>query len=92
MKNFSEDINVHSVENGEDALKYLRKKNDFSQEAKPSEINFQDWISLFEIFSGVSEKQQSIVKGSFANQLKQQENIEKVNRTRVAKNWRKYKH
>lgn len=70
----------------------LAKKNGFSPEAKPSEVDFQDWVSLFEIFSGVSEKQQSIVKGSFAKQLKQQENIEKVNRTRVDKNWRKYKH
>lgn len=64
----------------------------FSPEAKPSEIDFQNWIRLFENFSKVPEKQQSIVKGSFSKQLKQQENIEKVNRTRVDKDWRRYKH
>ena len=69
----------------------LAKEHGFSPEAKPSELNFQDWISLFEAFLGMPEKQQLIVKGSFSKQLKQQESIEKVNRTRVDKNWRNYK-
>lgn len=70
----------------------LAKEHGFSSEAKPSEIDFQNWINLFDIFSKASEKQQSVVKGSFSKQLKQQENIEKVNRTRVDKDWRKYRH
>lgn len=68
----------------------LATKQGFSHEAKPSDLNFQNWISLFEAFSRMTPKQQLIVKGSFSNQLKQQENIEKINRTRVDKNWRKH--
>lgn len=70
----------------------LAEEYGFSPGAKPSEIDFQNWIRLFENFLKVPEKQQSIVKGSFFKQLKQQENIEKVNRTRVDIDWRKYKH
>ena len=70
----------------------LAKEHGFSPEAKPSEIDFQNWINLFDNFLKVSEKQQSVVKGSFSKQLKQQENIEKVNRTRIDKDWRKYRH
>jgi 23S rRNA (adenine-N6)-dimethyltransferase len=57
---------------------------------KPSELNFEDWISLFELFLNAPEKQQNIVKDSFAQQLKKQESVEKINRTRIDKNWRKY--
>jgi len=69
----------------------LTKKYGFSHKAKPSELNFQDWTSLFENFSRLPNEKQLIVKGSFSKQLKQQENIEKVNRTRVDKNWLKHK-
>jgi len=57
---------------------------------KPSELNFEDWVDLFELFLEQPQHQQNMVRDSFARQLKQQENIEKVNRTRVDKNWRKY--
>lgn len=76
---------------GKQNILTLAKKQGFSSEVKPSELNFRDWISLFKAFSGTSPRQQLIVKGSFSKQLKQQENIEKVNRTRVDKNWRKYR-
>ncbi len=57
---------------------------------KPSELNFADWIDLFELFLTQPLHQQNIVMGSFSKQLKQQESIEKINRTRVDKNWRKF--
>lgn len=69
----------------------LAKEYSFSHKAKPSKLNFQDWISLFESFTRLSNEKQFIVKRSFHKQLKQQENIEKVNRTRVDKNWLKHK-
>lgn len=69
----------------------LAKKCGFSHKTKPSEINFQNWISLFESFSKIPKKQHLVVEGSFSKQLGQQENIEKINRTRVDKNWLKYK-
>lgn len=59
--------------------------------SKPSELDFEGWLNLFETFLKRPEKQQSIVKGSFDKQLKQQESIEKVNRTRTDKNWRKHR-
>lgn len=59
--------------------------------SKPSELDFEDWIDLFEMFLKLPEKQQSIVKGSFNMQLKQQENIEKINRTRVDEGWKKFR-
>jgi len=58
--------------------------------SKASEINFEDWISLFESFLVQPQRLQNFVKDSFTKQLKQQENIEKINRTRVDKNWRNY--
>ena len=62
-----------------------------STNSKPSEINYDEWISLFELFLSQPERRQSIVKGVFAKQLKDQENLEKINRTRVDQNWRKYR-
>ena len=59
--------------------------------SKPSELNFEEWISLFELFLTQPERQQNLVKGTFAKQLKDQENLEKINRTRVDQNWRKYR-
>ena len=58
---------------------------------KPSELNFEDWVSLFESFLVQPQRQQDLVKDSFTKHLKQQENIEKINRTRVDKDWRKYR-
>ncbi len=58
--------------------------------SKPSELNFDDWVNLFELFLTQPQHLQIAVRDSFSKQSKQQENIEKVNRTRVDKNWRKY--
>lgn len=57
---------------------------------KPSELNFDDWIDLFELFLKQPQHKQNIVRDSFSKQLRQQENLEKINRTRVDKDWRKY--
>jgi len=69
----------------------LGKEAGFSPNFKPSELNFRDWIDLFNLFLKMPEKQQNIVRSSFLKQLKQQENIEKINRTRVDKSWKKYR-
>ena len=58
---------------------------------KPSELSFDEWINLFELFLTQPQHQQNIVRDSFSKQLKQQENIEKINRTRVDKDWKKYR-
>jgi len=76
---------------GKQNVIHLAKESGFPSNSKPSELNFKDWISLFNVFLNTAEKQQNIVKDSFAKQLKQQENIEKINRTRVDRSWRKYR-
>jgi len=70
----------------------LAEKVGFSPNAKPSELDLEDWISLFGLFIDLPDKQQNIVRGSFAKQLEQQKDIEKINRTRIDKNWRNYRH
>ena len=57
---------------------------------KPSELDFKEWVSLFDLFLRQSDRQQNLVGDSFSKQLKQQESLEKINRTRVDKNWRKF--
>jgi len=57
---------------------------------KPSELDFKEWVSLFDLFLRQSDRQQNLVRDSFSKQLKQQESLEKINRTRVDKNWRKF--
>lgn len=59
--------------------------------SKPSELNFEDWLNLFETFLKIPEIKQLIVKDSFSKQLEQQENIEKINRTRTDKNWKQFR-
>ena len=80
--------------------KVLRKQNiiqvaretGFFPTSKPSELSFANWLDLFSLFLKSPVNQQNLVGDSFAKQLKQQENIEKIHRTRVDKNWRKYSH
>lgn len=69
----------------------LAKKIGFSPSSKPSELNFEDWVNLFDTFLNMPEKHQDIVRDSFAKQLKQEKDIKKINRTRVDKNWRKFR-
>lgn len=76
---------------GKQSINDLAKKSGFSPNSKPSELDFIDWLNLFNFFIYVAVNQQNVVKDSFARQLKQQENIEKIHRTRVHKAWRKMK-
>lgn len=62
----------------------------FSPNSKPSELDFENYYALFNLFISISKNRQGVIRGSFAKQLKQQESIEKIHRTRVDKNWRRY--
>ncbi|RJR28583.1 23S ribosomal RNA methyltransferase Erm [Candidatus Microgenomates bacterium] len=75
---------------GKEAVEKVAKITGFNPKSKPSELNFEDWIELFRLFITIPKNKQDIVKGSFYKQLKRQENIEKVQRTRLDKNWKKY--
>lgn len=58
----------------------------FSVTVKPSQLNTSDWIALFEKFILVGNK--SKVLGNYKRLLAQQSMLEKVNRTRLDKNWK----
>ena len=59
--------------------------------SKPSELNQTQWNGLFRYFiSNLDINHQKIVRGSFDRQFKQQSSLEKIHRTRVDKNWKKY--
>jgi 23S rRNA (adenine-N6)-dimethyltransferase len=58
---------------------------------RPSKLDFDDWISLFKFFLNQPEHRQNIIKGFFAKQLRDQENLKKIHRTRVDGNWKNYK-
>ena len=55
----------------------------------PSKLNLNEWIYLFNTFLKTTARQQNLTQGVYAKQLKQQEHLKKIHRTRVDKNWRK---
>jgi len=55
--------------------------------ARPSEINFSDWLRFFDLFLKKSAKEQDLIGGAYIAQLRQQERLDKIHRTRVAKDW-----
>ena len=67
----------------------LTKEFNFSPNSKPTELDFNDWRSLFNLFYNAPKNKQKLVLGSFTKQLRQQEKIEKIHRTRTDKNWKK---
>jgi 23S rRNA (adenine-N6)-dimethyltransferase len=66
------------------------KRSILPKNSKPGELNFEDWINFFKQFQKLPIEKQKIVDGAFTKQLKEQENLEKIHRTRVDENWRKY--
>lgn len=67
----------------------LAKQNSFSVSSKPSQLDFRYWLLLFQgflIFSNDSQKQK--ISGAFNKLQKQQQNLDKIHRTRLDKNWR----
>jgi 23S rRNA (adenine-N6)-dimethyltransferase len=71
----------------EGLLKIMRIK---STNLKPSELDFEDWVSLFKLFLTQPERQQNIIRGYIAKQIMDQENLKKIHRTRIDKNWKSY--
>jgi len=77
---------------GLQSIKKLSSQFKFSPRAKPSEIEFGTWLELFAYFLNKLDKShQSIVKGWSTRIKEQEQKIEKINRTRVDKNWKKFK-
>lgn len=57
---------------------------------KPSQLEFGDWLELFEIFLKLPTSKQNIVKNSFSKQLIDQNKLEKIHRTRLDENWKDF--
>lgn len=67
----------------------LAKQIGFSPHSKPSELEAKDWLGIFDYFvNNADEKHKNIVRGSYKKLLMQQQNLQKVNRTRLDRNWK----
>lgn len=67
----------------------LAKNLGFSSSAKPTDLNFSQWLGLFNFFTKRTDSsKKSLIKGSEEKLRNQQTKLDKINRTRVAKGWR----
>lgn len=69
-------------------LQILLSKQNISRKSKPSEINFETWIMLFNEFMKLPKVKRDKVQGSFAKQIAFQGRLAKIHRTRNDKHWR----
>lgn len=68
----------------------LAKDLGFKKSAKPTELSFNQWLGLFKYFLvGVEKSKRQLITGSERKLRKQQENLEKIYRTRTIRDWRK---
>lgn len=72
---------------GRNVMLNLAKKYDFSTNAKPSQLEVKQWVGIFEHYLK-NVFNNKLVRGSYSKLLLQQSKLEKINRTRVDKNWR----
>ena len=67
----------------------LAKELDFLSSAKPTDLNFSQWVGLFNFFTkGVDIGKKLLIRGSEDKLRNQQTKLDKIHRTRAAKNWR----
>jgi 23S rRNA (adenine-N6)-dimethyltransferase len=73
-------------------VQFLRLADElkFTVSAKPTDLTSEQWLGMFNYFLiGVEPWRQKQVIGSLGNLNKQQAKLEKVHRTRTAKNWKR---
>lgn len=73
-------------------VQFLRLADElkFTVSAKPTDLTSEQWLAMFNYFLiGVEPWRQKLVIGSLDNLNKQQAKLEKVHRTRTAKNWKR---
>ncbi len=74
---------------GRETMLRLARQTGFNTDSKPSELEFEDWLEVFDYFiKNTDQNHKSIVKGAFDRLHKQQQNLKKINRTRLDKNWK----
>lgn len=63
----------------------------FTVTSKPSQLELDNWIALFQSFKeNLNERQKGKIVGAYRNLQEQQENLQKIHRTRVDKDWKKF--
>lgn len=72
-------------------VQFLRLATDhgFDASAKPTDLTFKQWLGIFHYFLDNVEKFRQIkTKGAYEKLLAQQKSLQKIHRTRTARNWR----
>lgn len=60
----------------------------FPADAKPTDLNFEQWLGMFNYFlNGVEPRRRQQILGSSEKLGRQQKTLDKIHRTRTAKNW-----
>ncbi|HCI05367.1 MAG: rRNA (Adenine-N(6)-)-methyltransferase [Parcubacteria group bacterium GW2011_GWC1_45_9] len=69
----------------------LAKDLNFPDSSKPTDLNFSQWLSLFDFFlEGTDESKKLLVRDSESGLKSRQDKLKKIHRTRTAKNWRNF--
>ncbi len=72
-------------------VQFLRLATDygFDASAKPTDLTFEQWLGIFHYFLDNVEKFRQIkTRGAYEKLLVQQKSLQKIHRTRTARNWR----
>lgn len=72
-------------------VQFLRLATDFGFNplVKPTDLNFEQWVGIFNYFLHNVEKFRQIkTTGAYEKLLAQQKSLQKIHRTRTARNWR----
>lgn len=70
----------------------LADEFNFSPDAKPTDLDFGQWLGIFNYFAmGVEKRRQKQVVGAVAKLAEQQKSLDKIHRTRTARNWQNKK-
>lgn len=70
----------------------LADEFNFSPDAKPTDLDFEQWLGIFNYFvTGVEKRRQKQVVGAVAKLAEQQKSLDKIHRTRTARNWQNKK-
>lgn len=68
----------------------LFNKLNISTNLKPTELDKDTWTDIFDLLKYQKQNKRNLVKNSYIKWIKQQEKIEKINRTRNDKGWKNY--
>jgi 23S rRNA (adenine-N6)-dimethyltransferase len=81
---------LSKVINKNHIIKLFNKLN-ISTNLKPTELEKATWIEIFDLLKYQKQNKRNLIKNSYIKWVKQQENIEKINRTRNDTDWKNYK-